>query len=89
VTSSDLPQSALHCLIRTQERVLLDDALADTVYSNNEYVRLKRSRSVLCLPITCRKTGFVDLPPIQREAANPSSSWRAADYSSMWNALRL
>ena len=51
VTPSDLPQSALHYVIRTQERVLLDDASADNVYSKDEYVRRKRSRSVLCLPI--------------------------------------
>ena len=51
VTPSDLPQSALHYVIRTQERVLLDDASADNVYSKDEYVRQKRSRSVLCLPI--------------------------------------
>ena len=38
-------------MIRTQEGVLLDDASADSVYSKDEYVRRKRSRSVLCLPI--------------------------------------
>jgi predicted ATPase/signal transduction histidine kinase len=51
VTPSDLPQSALHYVIRTQERVLLNDASADIVYSKDDYVRRKRSRSVLCLPI--------------------------------------
>jgi PAS domain S-box-containing protein len=51
VTSSDLPQAALLYVLRTQERVLLDDASADKIYSKDEYVRQKRSRSVLCLPI--------------------------------------
>ena len=51
VAPSDLPYSALHYVIRTQKHVLLDDASADKVYSNDEYVRRKRSRSVLCLPI--------------------------------------
>jgi GAF domain-containing protein len=51
ITPSDLALSALHYVIRTQERVLLDDASADSVYSKDEYVRKKRSRSVLCLPI--------------------------------------
>jgi PAS domain S-box-containing protein len=51
ITPSDLPRSVLHYAIRTQERVLLDDASSDTVYSKDDYVRLKRSRSVLCLPI--------------------------------------
>ena len=51
VTPFDLPQSALHYVIRTQERVVLDDASVRNVYSEDEYVRLKRPRSVLCLPI--------------------------------------
>jgi PAS domain S-box-containing protein len=46
-----LPHSALHYVIRTQESVLLDNASADPVYSKDEYVRRKRSRSILCLPI--------------------------------------
>ncbi|HEX4267369.1 MAG TPA: AAA family ATPase [Steroidobacteraceae bacterium] len=51
VTPSDLPQSVLHYVVRTQEVVLLDDASADKVYSKDEYVRQHRSRSALCLPI--------------------------------------
>ena len=51
VAPSDLPQSALHYVIRTQESVLLNDASTDNVYSTDEYVRRKRSRSILCLPI--------------------------------------
>jgi PAS domain S-box-containing protein len=50
-TPSDLPQSALHYVIRTQESVLLDDASSDNVYSKDEYVRQNHSKSVLCLPI--------------------------------------
>jgi signal transduction histidine kinase len=51
VTPSDLPQSALHYVIRTRERVILEDALVGNLYSGDEYVRHKRARSVLCLPI--------------------------------------
>jgi PAS domain S-box-containing protein len=51
VAPSDLPLSALHYVIRTQEHLLLDDASSEKIYSQDEYVRLKRSRSVLCLPI--------------------------------------
>jgi len=51
VGPSDLPQSALRYAIRTQQRVLLDDASTDNVYSKDEYVRRKGSKSVLCLPI--------------------------------------
>jgi GAF domain-containing protein len=51
VTSADLPESALHYVIRTRERVVLDDASARNLYSEDEYVRQKHPRSVLCLPI--------------------------------------
>ena len=48
---SDLPHSVLHDVIGTHERVLLNDASTDNLYSKDEYVRQKRSKSVLCLPI--------------------------------------
>ena len=51
VMPSDLPQSALHYVIRTRERVVLDDASVGNLYSEDEYVRQKHPRSVLCLPI--------------------------------------
>jgi len=51
VTSSDLPQSALHYMIRTRERVVLDDARVTNLYSEDDYVWQARPRSVLCLPI--------------------------------------
>jgi PAS domain S-box-containing protein len=47
----DLPQSALHYVIRTRERVIVDDALVMNLYSGDDYVQQKRPRSVLCLPI--------------------------------------
>jgi PAS domain S-box-containing protein len=47
----DLPQSVLQYVFRTRERVVLDDASARNLYSEDEYVRVKRPRSVLCLPI--------------------------------------
>jgi len=52
---SDLPQSVLHYVIRTQEAVLLDDASAGNIYSKDEYIVRKQSRSVLCLPIVKQK----------------------------------
>jgi len=55
ITPSDLPQSVLHYVIRTQESVLLDDASADNVYSKDEYVARKRAKSVLCMPIVKQK----------------------------------
>jgi PAS domain S-box-containing protein len=51
VMQSDLPLSALHYVIRTRERVLLDDASIRNLYSEDEYVREKLPRSVLFLAI--------------------------------------
>src|SRR6267154_48675 len=51
ITPSDIPQSALHYVIRTRGRVVLDDASVANLYLEDEYVRAKRARSVLCLPI--------------------------------------
>jgi predicted ATPase/signal transduction histidine kinase len=51
VTPSDLPQSMLHYVIRTRARVILEDASVGSVDSEDEYVRQKHVRSVLCLPI--------------------------------------
>jgi PAS domain S-box-containing protein len=50
-TAMDLPQSVLQYMIRTRERVVLDDASVSNLYAEDEYVRTKRARSVLCLPI--------------------------------------
>jgi signal transduction histidine kinase len=51
VTPRDLPQSALQYVLRTHERLLLDDASADGFDPADEYIRRRRPRSVLCLPI--------------------------------------
>ncbi|MGA3346489.1 MAG: AAA family ATPase, partial [Terracidiphilus sp.] len=55
ITPTDLPQSVLHYVTRTQESMLLDDASADHVYSKDEYIRRKRCKSALCLPIVKQK----------------------------------
>src|SRR5947209_7298171 len=49
--SSDLPQALLNYVLRTREAVLLDDASTEDRYAADPYVRFKRCRSVLCLPI--------------------------------------
>jgi PAS domain S-box-containing protein len=51
ITPLDLPNSALHYVIRTRERVVMDDASVRNLYSEDEYVQQKHPRSVLCLPI--------------------------------------
>jgi GAF domain-containing protein len=51
VTASELPESLLRYVIRTQEKVILDDASSQKLFSEDEYVRRMRPRSVLCLPL--------------------------------------
>ena len=51
VTPSALPDALLHYVIRTQESVILDDASTQNQFSQDEYVRQQRPRSVLCLPL--------------------------------------
>ena len=51
VTRADLPESVLHYVIRTRENVVLHDALVANMFSRDEYLRRRRTRSILCLPI--------------------------------------
>jgi PAS domain S-box-containing protein len=51
VESVDLPESALQFVLRTHERVVLDDASVEGLDPQDEYVRRNHPRSVLCLPI--------------------------------------
>jgi len=51
ISPLDLPKSVLQYVIRTRKLVVLDDASGWNLYSEDEYVRRKCPRSVLCLPI--------------------------------------
>ncbi|HTN83873.1 MAG TPA: AAA family ATPase [Sorangium sp.] len=56
VTPADLPIGVLHYVIRTRESVILDDAAAPNQFSEDAYVRERRPRSVLCLPLVKQGT---------------------------------
>jgi len=51
VTLSDLPDSLLRYVIRTQGGVILDDASVQNLFLQDEYVRQRLPKSVLCLPL--------------------------------------
>ena len=51
VSSSELPESLLRYVIRSQEKVILDDASIQTLFSEDEYLRQRHPKSVLCLPL--------------------------------------
>ncbi|HEX2671241.1 MAG TPA: histidine kinase dimerization/phosphoacceptor domain -containing protein, partial [Polyangiaceae bacterium] len=47
----ELPETILHYVSRTQELVLLDDAQSQHAFSSDPYLRERRSRSVVCVPL--------------------------------------
>src|SRR5215217_2854888 len=50
-SSTALPASIVHYVVRTGETVLLDDATAEEPFSEDPYVREARPKSVLCSPL--------------------------------------
>ena len=51
VAEAELPESIINYVVRTQESVILDDALAQSPFSEDSYIRALRARSILCLPL--------------------------------------
>jgi PAS domain S-box-containing protein len=51
VTAAGLPQSVLRDVVRTQERVILDDAALESPFSADPYIREHQARSILCEPL--------------------------------------
>jgi PAS domain S-box-containing protein len=51
LTLAALPASIIHFVLRTREPVLLDDASARNPFADDEYLRQRQTRSVLCLPL--------------------------------------
>jgi PAS domain S-box-containing protein len=50
ISGAVLPESLVQYCARTQESVILDDASARGIFSNDEYIVRVQARSVLCLP---------------------------------------
>jgi PAS domain S-box-containing protein len=51
VTPAEIPESLLQTVIRMRQSVILDDASAENPFSADDYIREKRARSILCLPL--------------------------------------
>ncbi|WP_434426400.1 AAA family ATPase [Nannocystis pusilla] len=56
IIPGDLPAAILHYVMRTRETVILDDAAAPNMFSDDPYVRERRPRSVLCLALVKQGT---------------------------------
>jgi PAS domain S-box-containing protein len=51
VEATDLSESVFHYVVRTRESLLLNNASGDSQFAADDYIRARRSRSVLCLPL--------------------------------------
>jgi PAS domain S-box-containing protein len=51
ITGVTCPESVVRYAIRTGERVILDDASKPNLFSGDDYLRDRRSKSILCLPL--------------------------------------
>jgi PAS domain S-box-containing protein len=52
--AADLPESLVRYVMRTHERVILEDALSENLFSADPYIVQHRVRSILCLPLINR-----------------------------------
>jgi PAS domain S-box-containing protein len=48
---TELPESIIHYVVRSQESVILDDAASQNPFSGDPYLRRHHARSILCLPL--------------------------------------
>jgi PAS domain S-box-containing protein len=51
VSADTLPESVVRYAVRTQERVILNDASVGSLHSTDEYIGAQGVRSILCLPL--------------------------------------
>src|SRR5271168_5134186 len=69
VSPAEHPESVLQYVSRTLESVLLDDALAQNPFSADQYIRDKRAKSVLCLPLV-KQTKLIGLLYLENNLAS-------------------
>jgi GAF domain-containing protein len=51
MAETEVPESIIHYVVRTQESVMLDDAASHNAFSADLYLRRHDARSILCLPL--------------------------------------
>ena len=51
ITRITCPESLVRYVIRTHERVILDDASRPNLFSDDDYLRGRHAKSILCLPL--------------------------------------
>jgi predicted ATPase/signal transduction histidine kinase/GAF domain-containing protein len=68
-TPADLPMGVLQYVIRTQQSVIMDDAAAENHLPGDEYIRRKRVRSLLCLPLV-KQTKLIGVMYLENNLAS-------------------
>jgi PAS domain S-box-containing protein len=56
LAAAALPESIVHYVAHTRERVILDDASTQNPFSADTYIRERQARSILCLPLIKQAT---------------------------------
>jgi PAS domain S-box-containing protein len=51
LTAAAVPETVIQYVLRTRESVILDDAAAQPPWAAHPYIRERRARSILCLPL--------------------------------------
>jgi predicted ATPase/signal transduction histidine kinase/tRNA A-37 threonylcarbamoyl transferase component Bud32 len=51
LAAASLPRSVVHYVHRTGIAVVIDDAIADPRFGNDDYIRISEPKSVLCMPV--------------------------------------
>ncbi|MEI9976763.1 MAG: PAS domain S-box protein [Ignavibacteriota bacterium] len=73
VSSSDLPQSLIRHVLETKESVILEDTSRRNPFSDDEYIRQRRSSSIVCLALV-RQTRLVGVLYLQGDRPSDSAS---------------
>ena len=83
IEAGDLPQSVLQYVLRTRERVLLQDAVATSEFADDEYLRRHHARSVLCIPLLkqTRLAGIIYLENNLTSGPSRQPGWRSSRCS--------
>ena len=69
VKAVGMPESILHTVIRTRQSVILEEAWAQNPFSGDPYIREKRARSILCLPLV-KQTKLVGVLYLENNLAS-------------------
>jgi predicted ATPase/signal transduction histidine kinase len=68
ISTSELPESVFRYVIRTQEKIILNDGSANNMFSEDDYFRHRCPRSILCLPLV-KQTKMVGLLYLENNLA--------------------